>query len=330
MEKSGTELPRRSPEVTVVIPARDGWDLLPTTITSALDQEDVVLEVVVVDDGSVDGTAAGLAEWRDPRLRVCRHETSRGIASARNSGIEHARGEWIAFLDHDDLWAPRKLREQLDLARRTRADWVFSAAVLIDPDCRVFRLVPPIPAPELQKVLAVRNAMPAGQSNVVARTAFVHELGGFDAQLVHQADWEMWIRMAWAGKAVTCDDIHVAYRIRPGSMTTTDAPVTPDIDRMLARHAPARMDSLSARTFSDRWRASAYRRRGQRVAAARLYFTSALRHRQPGMLLRAFGVLMGESAMRAGNPEARLMPADGEPAWLARYRALASSPRSVS
>jgi glycosyltransferase involved in cell wall biosynthesis len=329
MEKSGTELPRRSPEVTVVIPARDGWDLLPTTLTSALDQEDVELEVVVVDDGSVDCTAAGLAEWRDPRLRVCRHETSRGIAAARNSGIEQARGEWIAFLDHDDLWAPRKLREQLDLARRTGGDWAFSAAVLIDPDCRVFRLVPPIPAPELRKVLAVRNAMPAGQSNVVARAAFVHELGGFDAKLVHQADWEMWIRMAWAGRAATSDDIHVAYRIRPSSMTTSDAPVAPDIDRMLARHAPARMDSFSARTFADRWHASAYRRNGHRVAAARLYMTSAVRHRHPGMLLRALGVLMGESAMRAGSPGARLMPADGEPTWLARYRARPSSQQSI-
>src|SRR4051794_8263718 len=211
---------QRPPEVTVVIPNRDGWDLLPTTLTSALKQEDAQLEVVVVDDGSVDGTVAGLAEWRDPRVRMCRHETSRGIAAARNTGIDQARGEWIAFLDHDDLWAPRKLREQLDLAERTQADWVFSAAVLVDADCRAFRLVPPIPVPDLRSVLAFRNAMPAGQSNVVARTSFVRELGGFDAQLVHQADWEMWIRMAWAGKAATCDDIHVAYRIRSGSMTT--------------------------------------------------------------------------------------------------------------
>src|SRR3954468_2829862 len=104
------------PEVTVVIPTRDAWDLLPATLTGALAQEEVALEVVVVDDGSRDGTAAGLAEWAraDPRLRVCRLEPSAGVGAARNAGIERARGEWLAFLDHDDLWAPRKLREQVD------------------------------------------------------------------------------------------------------------------------------------------------------------------------------------------------------------------------
>jgi glycosyltransferase involved in cell wall biosynthesis len=314
------ETPRRSPEVTVVIPTHDGWDLLPTTITSALEQQDVEIEVVVVDDGSRDGTAAGLAEWSDQRLRVCRLEPSVGVGGARNHGIAQARGEWLAFLDHDDLWAPRKLREQLDQARLAGADWVYSAAVLVDHTCRVIRLAPPPPAAELRRDLAVRNHMPAGQSNVVARTALVRELGGFDTQLKMHPDWEMWIRMAWAAEAVTCDEIHVAYRIHAETMTSFDVDITPDVDRMLARHSPVRMDPSSARTFADRWRAAAHRRRGDRMAASRQYLTGGLRHRSPGMLLRGLAVLMGESVMRAGNRDARLMPPDGEPAWLARYR----------
>jgi glycosyltransferase involved in cell wall biosynthesis len=308
-----------SPEVTVVIPTRDGWDLLPMTMTSALEQEDVALEVVVVDDGSQDGTAAGLATWPDPRLRVCR-ESGRGVGAARNRGIAEARGEWIAFLDHDDLWAPRKLRAQIDRARAAGADFVYSAVVFIDSDSRVLRFVPPLPVPELRRELARGNRLLGGQSNVVARAAFVHELGGFDAELKMHPDWEMWIRMAWAGKAVTCDQIHVAYRIHAETMTSFTRDVTPDIDRMLARHAPERMDPSEARTFADRWRAAAHRRRGDRIAASRQYLNSAWRHRHPGMLVRGLAVLMGESVMRVGDPEARMMPPDGEPAWLARYR----------
>jgi hypothetical protein len=330
MAQSGTERSFGSPEVTVVIPTWNGWDLLPATIGSALEQEGVEVEVVVVDDGSSDGTAAGLAEWSDPRLRVCRRETSGGVANARNHGIEQARGEWVAFLDHDDLWAPRKLREQLDRARLAGADWVYSAAVLVDHGCRVIRLVPAPPAAQLRRDLAVRNHMPAGQSNVLARTALVRDVGGFDTQLELQADWEMWIRMAWAGEAATCEAIHVAYRIHAGSMTSFDVDVAPDIELMLARHAPERMDSASARTFAARWHASAHRLRGDRLGAAQLYLAAAVRHRRPGMLLRGLGVLLGESTMRRGNPEARLMPPDGEPAWLARYQRPSSSRQTIA
>jgi hypothetical protein len=193
----------------------------------------------------------------------------------------------------------------------------------------VTRLVPPPPAPQLRRDLAVRNHLPAGQSNVVARAAFVRELGGFDTQLELQADWEMWIRMAWAGEAVTCDVIHVAYRIHTGTMTSFDVDVAPDIERMLARHSPERMDRASARTFAPRWHAAAHRLRGDRVGAARQYMASAVRHRRPGMLLRALGALMGERAMRMGNPEVRLMPPNGEPAWLARYQRPSSSRQPI-
>ena len=84
----------RAPEVSVVIPTRDRWSLLPShALPSALCQEDVELEVVVVDDGSTDGTAAGLALVNDPRLRVLRHDTPRGVAGARNAGLSTVRGE---------------------------------------------------------------------------------------------------------------------------------------------------------------------------------------------------------------------------------------------
>ncbi|MBV8991348.1 MAG: glycosyltransferase family 2 protein, partial [Solirubrobacterales bacterium] len=87
-----------------MIPTRNRWPFLSHTLASALAQESVSLEVVVVDDGSDDQTPERLPAVGDPRVRVFRHERGLGVARARNKGIEEARGAWIAFLDDDDTW----------------------------------------------------------------------------------------------------------------------------------------------------------------------------------------------------------------------------------
>src|ERR687896_831399 len=123
---------RPAPDVTVVIPTRSRWDLLSTAaLPSALAQEDVEIEVIVVDDGSSDTTPDALAELADPRVRVLRHQRARGVARARNAGIAAARGEWIAFLDDDDLWSPRKLRLQLERAADTKAHVLYTGVIEI-------------------------------------------------------------------------------------------------------------------------------------------------------------------------------------------------------
>src|SRR4051794_17952991 len=100
------------PTVSVVIPAFNAARHLRASVASALSQEGVELECIVVDDGSTDGTAEVLASIEDDRLR-CLHKENRGTASdARNVGMEAARGDYVAFLDADDVWLPGKLRRQ--------------------------------------------------------------------------------------------------------------------------------------------------------------------------------------------------------------------------
>src|SRR5918992_1308501 len=94
------------PEVSVVIPTRNRRNTVLGAIESARRQEDVAVEVVVVDDGSTDGTEAAVSAVEG--VRVIRHPVSRGVAAARNAGISAAAADWIAFLDDDDLWAPWK------------------------------------------------------------------------------------------------------------------------------------------------------------------------------------------------------------------------------
>lgn len=100
--------------VSVVIPCYNGAAYLRETLESVVHQTAHPLEVVLVDDGSTDGSAE-IAEAFGPPVRVIRQE-NQGESVARNRGIEEARGEWVAFLDADDIWKPEKLERQLDVA----------------------------------------------------------------------------------------------------------------------------------------------------------------------------------------------------------------------
>src|ERR1700722_20888411 len=97
-------------KITVAIPVYNSEHCLRETLESALAQTFPAHEIIVVDDGSTDGTAALVQSFGD-RVRYIRQENS-GASAARNNAIQHATGDWIAFLDHDDLFQPSKLDKQ--------------------------------------------------------------------------------------------------------------------------------------------------------------------------------------------------------------------------
>lgn len=103
--------------ISAVVPAYEAADHLPAALESVHAQTTGVAEIVVVDDGSGDDTAAVA---RDHGARVVRHDTNRGVSAARNTGIRAARNDWIALLDADDAWKPRKTERQHGLLRRHR------------------------------------------------------------------------------------------------------------------------------------------------------------------------------------------------------------------
>jgi glycosyltransferase involved in cell wall biosynthesis len=121
--------------LSAVIPAYNAEAWLGQAIESALAQEEVALEVVVVDDGSTDGTAEVLATFGD-RIRLVR-QANRGLPAARNAGIAAARGDLVAFLDADDTWEPSKSRRQLAyLAAHPACGLVFCDVHRMDPQGR--------------------------------------------------------------------------------------------------------------------------------------------------------------------------------------------------
>jgi len=303
------------PEVSVVIPTRNRWPFLSHTLASALAQESVSLEVVVVDDGSDDQTPERLPAVGDPRVRVFRHERGLGVARARNKGIEEARGAWIAFLDDDDTWAPAKLRTQLAALRRERAVFAYASAVHIDEAGNVVAVeIAPEPDALVPQLLTSENPMPAGCSNVVAARDVLRRLGGFDERLFHLADWDLWLRLTASGTGVACPEVLVAYLKHAGNMlTVADRDIFDEFAYLSAKHRAAgadrglRFDGVAL----SRWVAAGHRRAGRRRDAARAYLRGALAFRSPGNAVRAVNVMINPVA--AGPEPLSPLP---RPAWL--------------
>jgi len=112
--------------VSVIIPTYEGAETLPRAIESVLDQTFADLELLVVDDGSTDDTREVVLDYvaADDRVAYVPHEVNRGASAARNTGIEHASGEFVAFLDSDDEWLPEKLDAQVSRLRECSAEWI--------------------------------------------------------------------------------------------------------------------------------------------------------------------------------------------------------------
>ena len=117
-----------TPKVSVIVPTHNRADLLPRAVDSVLAQTYGDYEMVIVDDCSSDNTQDVIAGFSDPRIRSFRHDRNRGQSAAINTGIAHARGEYIGFLDDDDEWLPTKLEGQVALLEASSPTWRWSTA----------------------------------------------------------------------------------------------------------------------------------------------------------------------------------------------------------
>jgi glycosyltransferase involved in cell wall biosynthesis len=153
---------------------------------------------------------------------VIRNESAQGVSSARNRGIDESRGDWIAFLDDDDLWAPRKLAAQLRAAAASHDTWAYAGVIKIDGRNRMIGGRPPPPPREVAEALPRRNSVPGGCSGVIVTREALASAGGFDPGLVNLADWDMWIRLAKEGPPACAPDPLVAYR-HHGRQASLDA-----------------------------------------------------------------------------------------------------------
>jgi glycosyltransferase involved in cell wall biosynthesis len=214
--------------VSVVIPAYNAEATLDETLRSVRAQTHRALEIIVVDDGSIDGTRA-LGERHaaaDGRVRVL-HQANAGVAAARNAGWQHARSEFIAFVDADDLWAPTKIEKQLAalLSGGDRIGLVYCWFAKIDPASRIVGLHDgPLWQGDVTAPILTTNFIGNGSSALLRREALM-TAGGFDAGLQAQGahgceDYLLYFRVAVGHHFALVPERLVGYRQLPNNMSS--------------------------------------------------------------------------------------------------------------
>lgn len=208
------------PTVSVVIPAYNAAWCVRRAIDSVLAQDYRDYELIVVNDGSTDDTAAVLTGYGDA-IRVV-HQANAGLSSARNAGIGAARGEFVAFLDADDWWLPNKLTRQVALMRqRPELGFSSTAARVEDPDGKLVNIWACARwQGSFLAHLFGSNADVAGSgSAVIARRTLFDQTGGFDETLRSLEDIDMWMRLAAVSDYACLEEPLAVILRRPDSMS---------------------------------------------------------------------------------------------------------------
>jgi glycosyltransferase involved in cell wall biosynthesis len=279
-------------DVSVVIPTRDRMALLVTALRSALAQNGVTSEVIVVDDGSAQAVAP---QWGDlnGRVAVRRHADPCGVSAARNTGIAIARGRWIAFLDDDDVWAPTKLARQLAVASASGRNWVYAGYVDVDAGLELMGGSPPPEPDEVMDLLTSHNSVPASASSVVVRATALARAGGFDVGLRVHEDWDLWIRLARLGPPASVPEPLVALRWHASNESSQMEAMLRELPVIAHRH-----DISVDYPRHLRWAAWTAWRSGRPSAAVRWYLSAAMRGDLPSLGRAAVVCVRPQGALR--------------------------------
>ena len=314
------------PLVSVVLPSRDRPAMVAQALRSALAQQEVDAEVVVIDDGSAVKSTFVAEQVDRGRVRMVTHDTPRGVAAARNSGLAMARGEWVAFLDDDDLLAPDCLAAHVRALRLVPgAVWSCSGSIHIDLAGRIVGYsVPPEPG-RVAADLRWWNVIPAPCCVVLNRRA-LEAAGPFDPAFSSFADWDVWIRMAEQGPLATVSRPLAAYRVHQGNMSADPGTWESERSKLMARHGidgePEAGRHAGARDRTEAWN---YLRKGW-PARSRTEMWKLARHRRDWRAALCAAGIGAAPQVMVRIDAARRRPAAGHPwrreadAWLEPFR----------
>lgn len=229
--------------ISVVLPTHQRLPLLREAVASVRAQTDGRWEMLIVDDGSTDGTAEYLAALaaEEPRVRpiLLPHDGNPG--RARNAGIAAARGRWIAFLDSDDTWRADKLAlQRAAMEANPGLRWLYTGRSLMDGDGRSlsdadYRPWRPVSGDVVLPLLS-HEAMIALPS-VLAERSLLDEAGGFDESLRYCMDYDLWLRLAARAPTLALPEPLVCIRLHTGSRTRGKLGVNTGFFRVYTRFA---------------------------------------------------------------------------------------------
>ena len=211
--------------VSVIIPAYNQGCYLDKAVQSVLGQTYPNFEIIIVDDGSTDNTASIGCSYNAPHIHYVRQE-NQGLPAARNTGLRYAQGEFVSYLDSDDLFLPDKLKLLME-AFEVRPDLGFVAgqAIPINETDQPLGKMYDSPVPQPLEELLLGNPLHVG--SVLVRRAWQDRAGEFDTSLRSYEDWDMWLRLAllgcqmgWVAQPVSLYRFHPAQMTRLGSQMT--------------------------------------------------------------------------------------------------------------
>ena len=186
------------PVVSVILPTYNRKDLVAKSIQSVLDQTYRDFELIIIDDASTDGTEEVIKEFSDPRILFRKHTENKGGAVARNTGINAAKGAFIAFQDSDDVWLPDKLEKQMAVFDNSPASIgvVYSQCARWegDKEREIPGEFPKIKNGNIFPVLLLENFITL--PTVVMKKACLAKVGQFDETLPRLQDWELFLRIS--------------------------------------------------------------------------------------------------------------------------------------
>lgn len=205
------------PLVSCVIPNFNNGTLIEETVSACLDQTYSRREVIVVDDGSTDGSIDALRQFGDKIQIIC--QKNQGVSVARNVGAYYSSGSLLCFCDSDDVWLSRKLEQQVNIITQNP----IASAVYTDyePFGSVKDVVDSINSGRARQALCGANKLwlenPIIISSVLLRRAAFIRSGGFRAGLFYPADWMLWTALEVLGPILYIDEVLVRYRLHTGS-----------------------------------------------------------------------------------------------------------------
>ena len=207
------------PVISVIVPVFNGEKTISETIRSILNQTFQDLEILIINDGSTDNTLEILSEFEDERIKIFSYENG-GLPVARNRGIEQSSGDFVTFLDADDLWEPEKLEEQLkSLRHNPKAGVSYSWTSFIDENSQfLYAWEPVYYSGDVYPDLLLRNFISSG-SNIMIKRSVIEKAGYFDPNLKSVEDWDYYLRLAALCEFAVVPKYHILYRKSSQSMT---------------------------------------------------------------------------------------------------------------
>ncbi|MBE9004022.1 glycosyltransferase [Fortiea sp. LEGE XX443] len=214
------EISHNYPRISVIIPAYNSENTIKATIDSVLNQTFADFELIVINDGSTDSTLDIVSQIQDSRLKVFSFENAGGNVS-RNRGLQKSVGEFVSFLDADDIWTHHKLASQLKaLQNNVDAKVAYSWTDYIGENGKFLVAGNHVTVDgDVYERLLVSNFLENGSNPLICRDILL-ELGGFDESLVAAQDWDMWLRLAAKYAFICVPEVQILYRVSANSLSS--------------------------------------------------------------------------------------------------------------